>query len=246
MQNSPGIHLSVVIPAYNEERRLPRTLESVLGYLGRQPYKAEIIIADDGSTDGTPQIAQACHSSAIPLRLVTHPDRCNHGKGAAVRRGVLEAQGQFRLFMDADNSTTIDHVERFWPYFDQGYDLVIGSRDVKGSVITSGQTWYRELAGKGGNLIIRTLAVPGVADTQAGFKMFTARCAEDIFPRLTIERWGFDVELLAIARHRHYRIKEVPITWENDPEGKVTMKSYFEVLGEVWRVRQNLRNGRYR
>jgi len=246
MQKDSDTHLSVVIPAYNEERRLPRTLEDVLKYLARQPYSAEVLVADDGSADGTARLVQSWDQSPVPLRLLTHPDGRNHGKGAAVRLGMLAARGRFRLFMDADNSTTIDHVERFWPAFDEGYDVVIGSRSVKQSVITVHQPWYRKLAGEGGNLIIRALAVPGVADTQAGFKMFTGRCAEDTFPKLTIERWGFDVEILAIARHRGYRIKELPITWVNDPEGKVTAGAYLEVLGEVWRVRRNLRAGVYR
>ena len=107
------------------------------------------------------------------------------------------------------------------------------------------QPWYRKIAGEGGNLIIRTLAVPGIADTQAGFKMLTAACTDDLFPKLIVDRWGFDVEVLAVARHCGYRVKEVPIAWENDPEGKVTLSTYFEVLGEVWRVRRNLKAGIY-
>ncbi len=245
MNDNATVRLSVVIPAYNEERRLPKTLDEVLSYLARQEYRTEVVVADDGSTDGTARVVKERSSSSIPLRVVTHSDGRNHGKGAAVRLGMLDACGQFRLFMDADNSTTIDHVERFWPFFEEGYDVVIGSRGMKESVITVSQPWYRKIAGEGGNLIIRALAVPGIKDTQAGFKMLTAACTDDLFPKLIVDRWGFDVEVLAVARHCGYRIKEVPIAWENDPEGKVTLGTYFEVLGEVWRVRRNLTAGVY-
>jgi len=245
MQNTSAPHLSVVIPAYNEERRLPRTLDDVLAYLARQSYSAEVVVVDDGSTDGTAGVVRERIGGAIPLRLVVHPDGINHGKGAAVRRGMLEAQGRFRLFMDADNSTTLDHVERFWPFFEDGHDVVIGSRDVRGAHIGVHQPWYKELAGNVGNVIIRALVVPGVKDTQAGFKMLSRRSAEDVMPRLTVDRWGFDVELLAVARRRGYRIKEVAINWVNAPNSKVGALTYFEVLGEVCQVRRNLRAGLY-
>lgn len=246
MQSESNTYLSVVIPAYNEELRLPRTLIDVFKYLIKQSYSAEVLVVDDGSTDGTARIVQEWLSDKIPLRLITYPDKRNYGKGAAVRRGMLEAQGQFHLFMDADNSTTINHIECFWPFFEDGYDIVIGSRGVAHAVIASHQSWYRELAGKIGNRIIQALVVPRIADTQAGFKMFTHRCVEDLFPRLTINRWGFDVEILAAAQHHSYRIKEVPITWTNDPESKVTLQTYFEVLKEVWQIRRNIRSGFYK
>jgi dolichyl-phosphate beta-glucosyltransferase len=246
MQDNSRIQLSVVIPAYNEEQRLPRTLDDVLSYLANQPYKSEVIVADDGSTDDTAKIVQSRAGGAVPLRLVQHADGRNHGKGAAVRRGMMEATGEYRLFMDADNSTTINHVEQFWPLFNEGYNVVIGSRGLKDSIIPVKQPWYRRLSGNIGNLIIRGLAVPGVHDTQAGFKMFTETCAKDVFPRLTIDRWGFDIEILAVARSLNYRIKEVPIKWVNDPNSKVKASAYLEVFGEVWRVRRNLRSGVYR
>ncbi len=245
MQQSSDIQLSVVIPALNEEIRLPRTLAEVLRYLDSQAYAAEVVVVDDGSTDATAQVVHEWPATTTPLRLVCHPDGNNHGKGAAVRRGMSEAQGRFRLFMDADNSTTIHHVETFWPYFEGGCDVVIGSRDVEGARIVVHQPWVKELGGKIGNLVIRALAVPAIADTQAGFKMFTRRCIEDLLPRLTIDRWGFDVELLVAARCRGYRIAEVPITWVNAADSKVSALAYFEVLGEVWRVRRMRRAGRY-
>jgi dolichyl-phosphate beta-glucosyltransferase len=239
-----SIKLSVIIPACNEELRLPETLRQSIDYLKTQPYLSEIIVVNDGSTDGTERIVRE-QSSFSSVRMLTHPDRLNHGKGAAVKRGMREARGAYRLFMDADNSTTLEQVERFWPLFDQGYQVVIGSRAMKESIIGTHQARYKELAGRLGNWIIRTFAVPGIKDTQAGFKMFAAREADVIFSRQTLERWGYDFELLAIAQSHGFRICEVPIAWVNASGSKVTVKSYFEVLGEVWRVRQNLKAGVY-
>lgn len=246
MSSDTDIRLSVVIPAFNEARRLPRTLEEVFAYLARQSYGTEVVVVDDGSTDDTARLVRERPASpSIPLRLISHGDGRNHGKGATVRRGMAEAVGRYRVFMDADNSTTLDHIEAFWPWFEQGYDVVIGSRDIDGAHVVIHQPWYKELGGKVGNLIIRTLAAPGIADTQAGFKMFSARCIEDILPRLTIERWGFDVELIVAARCRGYRVKELPIRWINNAASTVPALAYVQVLGEVWRVRRLRAAGRY-
>ena len=239
------VHLSVIVPAYNEEERLPGTLGDVMRYLEAQTYNAEVIVVDDGSTDDTAQVVRNWPKTDIPLRLLAHADGRNHGKGAAVRLGMQHAAGRFRLFMDADNSTTIDHLEQFWPLIDAGFDVVIGSRDVKGAEISVRQPWYKVLAGDLGNVIIRYLAVPGIYDTQAGFKLFRAECVEEMLPHLTIDRWGFDVELLVAARCRGYRIREVPITWRNAAQSKVGALTYLDVLREVWQVRRNLRAGRY-
>lgn len=239
------MRLSVVIPAYNEERRLPRTLADVLAYLGSQSYASEVIVVDDGSQDATAALVRAETGGRMPVRLLQHPGGGNRGKGASVRRGMLAATGAFRLFMDADNSTTINHLDRFWQHTLDGADIVIGSRDVEGAVVAVHQLWLKEAAGNLGNVIVRLLAVPGILDTQAGFKLFTTRVVDDIFPRLTIDRWGFDIEILAVARLFGYRIVEAPITWLNDPESKVTLSSYLEVLSEVWRVRRNIRRGLY-
>jgi len=244
--NQPGVQLSVIMPAYNEELRVPRTLHQTIEYLKGQPYSSEILVVNDGSTDGTERIVRDLCSAPVSVRLLAHADGANHGKGASVRRGMLQACGLYRLFMDADNSTTLDQVERFWPFFSRGYDVVIGSRALEGSVIGTHQAWYKELAGRLGNWIIRALVVPGIRDTQAGFKMFTGEKAEMIFSRQTIERWGYDIELLAIARAQRCRIGEVPITWINASGSKVSLGAYFEVLGEVWNIRRNLKAGLYR
>lgn len=245
MSSDADIRLSVVIPAFNEARRLPHTLQDVLGYLARQSYRAEVVVVDDGSTDETARVARDWKAGPSLLRVIDHPDGRNHGKGATVRRGMAEAAGRYRLFMDADNSTTLDHIEAFWTWFDQGYDVVIGSRGASGAHIVVHQPWHKELGGKIGNRIIRTLAAPGIADTQAGFKMFSQRCIEAILPRLTIERWGFDVELIVAARCQGFRVKEVPITWRNDTASTVPAFAYVQVLGEVWRVRRQRAAGHY-
>ncbi len=246
MQNYSGVRLSVIIPAYNEEARLPQTLRSVIEYLKAQPYSAEILVVNDGSTDGTERIVHEQSSDSIPMRQFSHEDGANHGKGASVRKGMLEAQGAFRLFMDADNSTTLNQIERFWPFFDQGYSVVIGSRALPNSIIGVHQARTKEIAGRVGNWLIRALAVPGITDTQAGFKMFSAEAANRIFTRQTIDRWGYDVELLVIARAHGYRIAEVPIRWVNASGSKVTMKSYFQVFGDVLTIRRNLKAGLYK
>ena len=246
MPNQPGIQLSVVIPAFNEASRLPGTLCHVAEYLSAQPYRSEILVVDDGSTDGTAQIVTRWQCGQVPVRLLSHPDQANHGKGAAIRRGMLEAHGRFRLFMDADNSTTVDQVCRFWQFFEGGCEIVIGSRNVEGAKVVVHQAWYKELAGKLGNWVIRLLVVPGISDTQAGFKMFTQESAETLFALLTIESWGYDIELLAIARCRNYQLREAPITWVNATGSRVSLKSYFQVLADIWRIRRNVRAGLYR
>jgi dolichyl-phosphate beta-glucosyltransferase len=245
MIQDSDVRLSVIIPAYNEELRLPHTLAQSIRYLQSQSYRSEVIVVNDGSTDATEKIALEQSSASVPVTLLRHPDSANHGKGASVKRGMLAAKGTYRLFMDADNSTTLNQIENFWPFFNQGYKIVIGSRALDNSIIGVRQARYKEIAGRFGNWIIRTFAVPGISDTQAGFKMFCAEEAEAIFSRQTIDRWGYDIELLAIARRHNYRIAEVPITWINAEGSKVTLGSYVEVLGEIRHIRKNIKAGKY-
>jgi dolichyl-phosphate beta-glucosyltransferase len=246
MLNDPAIRLSVIIPAYNEELRLPQTLAHAIEYLKAQQYSSEILVVNDGSTDRTEQTVYTQDPAPVSLKLLAHDDHANHGKGASVKKGMMEARGAFRLFMDADNSTTLDQVDRFWPFFEQGYDVVIGSRALKESVIGVRQARHKEIAGRFGNWFIRTLAIPGIQDTQAGFKVFSAKAAGLIFPRQTIQRWGYDIELLVIARLHGCLIREVPITWINASGSKVTMQSYFQVMGDVLQIRRNRKAGLYK
>lgn len=235
--------LSIVIPAYNEESRLPNTLKAIQRYLQTQSYSWEILVVDDGSRDRTAAAVTAAHLLDSRIQLLQYGR--NHGKGYAVRHGMTKAKGNYRLFMDADNSTTVDHFEQFLPYLRQGYDIVIGSRDVPGADIAVHQAWYKEKLGDLGNLWIQFWAVPGIHDTQAGFKVFTAKASDAVFPYVTLDRWGFDVEALAVARLRGFKIAERPIRWINDPNSKVSPKAYFDVLAEVVQVRLNIWQGKY-
>lgn len=237
------IFLSVIIPAYNESKRLPKTLQSVVSFLKTKTYQSEILVVDDGSKDNTADIVRAASVTNHQIKLLQYGH--NRGKGYAVRYGMTHAQGQYRLFMDADNSTTIDHFDKFYPLFSQGFDVVIGSRDVDGADIAEHQPWWKEKLGDLGNLWIRFWAVPGIYDTQAGFKVFTAKSTQAVFPKLTIDRWGFDVEALAVARYFDFKISEQPIRWINDPNSKVSTSAYLEVLKEVVQVGLNLLVGKY-
>ncbi len=234
--------LSVVIPAYNEERRLPKTLKAVDAYLKKQSYSYEIIVVSDGSKDGTVQAVQAL--SIKNLRVIDNKE--NHGKGYVVRQGMLAAKGDFRLFMDADNATTVDHVEGMWPEFDKGKEVVIGSRDVKGAVIAVPQPLWRRKLGDVFNLVVQVLSgLWGIWDTQCGFKGFSAKAVEDIFSKARIDRWAFDVELLVIARKQGYNITEIPVLWVNDAESKVSFKGMVRMLLEVVDIRLNTFKGIY-
>jgi len=239
------MYLSVIIPAKNEERHIASTVASVHEYLKAHNIDHEILVVTNNSTDKTGEIVNELHNSTIPaVRLLDYPK--TGGKGFAVREGMLQAKGDFRLFMDADNSTSIDHVEKMMPYFEKGYGVVIGSIAVKGKKVAKGsEPFWRIIFGKMGNLFIQIMAVPGIHDTQRGFKIVTAQAAQDIFPRITIMHWGFDVEMLALARKFGHKIKEVPIDWHNDPNSRVGLKTYFEVLLETVKVRWNLITGKY-
>ena len=240
---SDEIFLSVVIPAYNEAERLPHTLSATKAYLEKQNYTWEIAVVDDGSKDKTADLVRSASVVDSRIHLLQYGN--NRGKGYAVRYGMTHVTGKYRLFMDADNSTTIDHFAKFLPIFDDGYDAVIGSRDTKGAEIAVHQPKWKELLGDLGNIWIQFWAIPGIKDTQAGFKVFTAKAADDVFKRLTIDRWGFDVEALAVARWLGYKISEQPIRWVNDPNSKVSTSAYIEVLQEVVQVRLNKWKGVY-
>lgn len=239
------MHLSVIIPARNEEKHIRNTATEVYRYLSGRSIDHEIIVVSNGSTDKTDEIVEDMGSTMPTIKLL----KTNQGgKGYAVKQGMLAAQGDFRLFMDADNATTIDHIEKMMPYFDQGYSVVIGSIAVEGHNVASGsEPIWRRLFGKMGNIFIQIVAVPGIYDTQRGFKIATAEAASKIFPKITISKWAFDVEMLALARKFNYKIKEVPVNWKNDPNtaSHPRLTDYFKFLLETVKIRWNLMTGKY-
>jgi dolichyl-phosphate beta-glucosyltransferase len=238
-------YLSVVIPAYNEANRIGPTLRAAGEWLSRQPFASEVVVVDNRSSDATPDVVRQWAQTFPFIRLI-HEQR--GGKGYAVQAGMLAAVGQIRLFMDADNSTTVDHFEKMRPALEGGCDVVIGSLAVPGAVVVQGggEPIWRVVLGKLGNLWIQLFAVPGIWDTQRGFKVFTAKAAEEIFPRLTIFGWGFDVEVLAVGRTRGYKIAEVPITWNNGPDSRVNVWAYPKTLLDTLKVARRRLSGAYR
>lgn len=228
-------YLSVVIPAYNESKRIPLTLIDIDKHLSTAGYSYEIIVVNDGSTDDTAQVVERFAKMIPNLRLAGYDK--NIGKGNAVRVGMLEAEGKYRLFMDADNSTSVDQFENMVKYFEEGYDVVICSRAHKESKLTPAQGGFRKLLGRVGNLIIQVLVLPGIWDTQCGFKVFSEAAAEKVFRLQRISGWGFDVEILALAKRLGYKIKQVPVVWVNDTDSHVGASAYVTTLIETLRIR---------
>jgi dolichyl-phosphate beta-glucosyltransferase len=238
------MYLSIIVPAYNEEKRIGKTIFAINEYLQKQNYSYEIIVSDDGSKDGTVELVKNLGEKIENLRVIDNKE--NHGKGYVVRQGIMQAKGEYRLFMDADNATTVDQVENLLPFFKNGYDVVIGDRDLKESKIEKHQPRFKEILGDMGNILIQSLAVPGIKDTQCGFKCFSKKFAENIFPKLKVDRWGFDIEILALARKFGYKIKTVPVVWINDEESKVSMSGYINTLKELFQIKWNLISGKYK
>jgi dolichyl-phosphate beta-glucosyltransferase len=222
-------HLTVVIPAYNEEVRLARSLPVILEYLHKQAYTWEVLVVNDGSRDDTVGVAERFGGDHV--RVITNQP--NRGKGYSIRRGMLEARGKWRLFSDADMSTPIEELEKFWPLTEQGYDVVIGSRGLPESELAVRQPKSRELVGRVFNTIVQTFLVPGLSDTQCGFKLFSGEAANAVFPRQTLHGFAFDVEILMLAHRLNYKIKEAPVKWVNDPGSKVStlngMKGFVDL-----------------
>ena len=238
------IHLSVIIPSYNEEKRLPATLFDIDKYLSLQNYEYEILVVDDGSKDKTIDVVNGMVSKIKNLKVLSYGE--NKGKGYAVKFGMLKSQGEYRLFTDADNSTTIDQVEKMWPYFKDGYDVVIGSRDVKGAVLDPPQPMHRRILGEVFGLFTKVLAGTwGLNDTQCGFKGLTKRAADNIFPKCIIDRFAFDPEMLFLAKKFRYKIKEMPIRWKNDLESKVKFKSMVKMGIDILKIRWNIITRKY-
>jgi len=233
--------LSIIIPAYNEERRLRHTLKQVFAFLEEEDYSAEVIVVENGSSDQTFGLAQKMTEEYANLRVLQNEKA---GKGLAVQRGMLEAEGEYRIFCDADLSMPIEEVRRFIPP-NLNSDIVIGSREVKGA-IRYDEPGYRHFTGRVFNLLIRLLALPKLNDTQCGFKGFRAEIAEDIFQYQSIDGWAFDVEILFIARMRAYKIIELPIPWYYKDESKINVfRDSFRMFLDIIQIRKNARQGLY-
>jgi dolichyl-phosphate beta-glucosyltransferase len=237
--------LSVVIPAYNEEERLPLTLKKVYDYLSKQSMSFEMIVVDDGSSDRTAAIAEQFFASRGEGRVIKND--INHGKGFSVRRGVLQSQGQYILFSDADLSTPIEEIEKLSQRIADGRcDIAIASRAQRESDVRIAQAWYRKLMGQIFNIFVQLVAVPGIRDTQCGFKYFRRVAALHSFSQQRLTGFGFDVEILYIARKAGYLIQEVPVAWINSPNSRVhIVTDSVRMFFDLGRIRLNDLMGRY-
>ena len=233
-RNQSGfIYISIVIPVFNEEERIGKTLGKIILYFDSCRYPYEVIVVNDGSTDRTSGIIEEFSERYKQVQIIK--SKTNHGKGLSVRKGMLSSKGQYALFTDADLSTPIKEVEKLIEWLEKGYDIAIGSRGLKESDIQVHQPWYRERMGKVFNLLVRLLVVRGIKDTQCGVKCFKKEVIRDVFDMQTITRFSFDVELLWIALKKGYKIKEVPVRWLNDAQSRVnplmdSSRMFFDLI----------------
>jgi glycosyltransferase involved in cell wall biosynthesis len=239
------IDLSIVVPAYNEEQRIPPTLERLHRFLSTLPLRTEIVVVDDGSRDDTCGVVTRAMAKMPNLRLVRQTP--NRGKGAAVRMGMLEARGQIRVMCDADGSMPPEQLPRLLaPIIACQAEISIGSRYAPGAKTDKKQPFYRVLWSRLANRVIQRSLVPGVRDTQCGFKAFTAEAARDLFRYGRIDGWAFDLEILALARRRGFAIAEIGVEWADDGRSRVNpLKDMWKVIREALTIRKNLRRGVY-
>jgi dolichyl-phosphate beta-glucosyltransferase len=236
-------YLSIIIPAYNEAERLPKALLDMDKRLAAAPYSYEILVVNDGSKDNTGEIVRNMAKMIRNLKLIDLDDQ--GGKGGTVRKGMLLAQGQIRLFTDADNSTSIDQFDQMIPFFKEGYGVVIGSRTMRGAKLDPPESLFRRIVGRGLNFLVQVFLLPGIWDTQCGFKAFTEDAANEVFELSRINGWGFDFEVLSLAKRMGYRIKEVPVHWVNDANSTVRMSAGLQFLRDMVKLRWWLWTGAY-
>lgn len=240
--SSQNPYLSIVIPAHNEERRLPPSLAKIDAFLRTQPYSYEVIVVENGSSDRTSEVTREFAQTHPYVKLMEVQTR---GKGLAVKAGMLEAKGEYRFICDTDLSMPIEEISKFLPPSLEGYDLMIGSREGEGAR-RIGEPEYRHLMGRILNFIVKVTAVPQFEDTQCGFKMFHRHAAEDLFSVQRMTGIGFDVELIYIALRRGYKIAVVPITWYFDADSRMKLfRDSLHILQEIWEIRRNWRRGDY-
>lgn len=237
-------YLSVIIPSYKEEKRLLKSLSAIKKYQSEHDFLIETIVIVDGSPDKTAEIAQQYQDTLPNLKVIDR--KKNLGKGYTVKEGMLQANGKFILFTDADNSTPFEQVDKLLKYIEM-YEVVIGSRYCKGGKLAHPQPLTRIIGGRVLNAIIQLLAVRGIKDTQCGFKLFQKKAAQEIYKRETFDRFSFDIEVLAIARKIGFRTKEVGITWYDDPHSTVNpIKDGLRMIKDSWIVRKNITMGKYK
>ncbi len=238
----PSPLLSIVIPAHNEALRLPGTLEKIAAFTARQSYPIEVLVVENGSQDNTAELARS-FQAAMPYLQVLHEAQA--GKGLAVRRGMLEASGEYRFICDADLSMPIEEVNRFIPPALPDMDVAIASREAPGAVRYD-EPPFRHLTGRVFNAVVRAMALPGLQDTQCGFKCFRAEVAQEVFQQQTLNGWAFDVEVLYIARRWGYRVVEIPIHWYYNAHSQVhVFKDTWRMLHELVTIRRNAAQGKY-
>ena len=235
-------YLSIILPAHNEAQRLPDSLNRIQAFLAAQPWPSDVVVVENGSRDQTAQVAEAFARQHPNVRLLRE---ALPGKGRAVRRGILAASGEYRFICDVDLSMPIEHVARFLPPAQTDAPVVIASREAPGAVRYN-EPAHRHWIGRGFNLLVRLLAVPGLRDTQCGFKCFRADAAEELFRLQVLNGWTFDVEVLFLARRRGYRVTEIPIPWTHVPGSRVRLaRDSFAMLADLLRIRWYAARGRY-
>jgi dolichyl-phosphate beta-glucosyltransferase len=240
-------YLSVIISAYREEKRIGKNLVEMNEFLKSKGFTYEFVIVNDGSPDKTAEVIKSYQDKINNLRFFDNPE--NHGKGYGIRQGLLEARGEIRLFLDADGSTSITHLDAFLPEFKNGYDVVIGSRDIPGAFVQIHQAKWKEIFGDTGNWAIRILLGLWIyPDTQCGFKMLNAKAAEAVASRMVVDRFGFDFELIVLAKKLGFKIKQLPVRWLNEEGSTVKLtgpNGYTQVLIDLFKTRMRLWGGKY-
>ncbi len=241
-------YLSVVIPAYKEGERIGRNLLEIDKYLKSKSYTYEIVVVVDGSPDNTAEVARNYALQVPCLRVIENTE--NHGKGYVVRQGLLEAKGKYCVFLDADGSTSITHLETFLPQLEAGCDVVIGSRKAEGSFIQVHQPKHREILGQGGNWLIRiVLGLWNYPDTQCGFKMLSGTAAHEVASRMVVDRFGFDFELVILSLKLGFKVKQMPVRWMNEEGSTVSLtgpNGFIQVLIDLFKTKWRLLSGAYR
>jgi len=248
IKNNMNPILSIIIPAYNEEKRIEKTLRYISDFLRSKNISFEIIVVANNCTDNTVLLLNNLKNSSMPEIITINIPRegiVGNMKGYAIGVGMKRAIGDYHIFIDADNATRFDVVLDFINDIDNGFDVVIGSRYIKGSYVVKKQPLYRIILSRLGNILIQALLIPGIYDTQCGFKMFSKKASKDIFERTIVSGWGADLEMLTIAKIFNYKIKEAPVYWEAQDKSTLNSNAFLYTLKELFTIRKNLYSGIY-